>query len=128
MRLDMIRNGRGRDAAGSEADAAKWLGAQLVPAAADPTSPCVPRMNFAAMRHRDAIPGVLVTCYTHDQPHPTGRSPMTSDREFEELFDSLQYMLREAHKNQWPRSPQVRDEMRDYLVAALEPTYQALAL
>ena len=53
---------------------------------------------------------------------------MTSDREFEELFDSLQYMLREAHKNQWPRSPQARDEMRDYLVAAQEPTYQALAL
>lgn len=53
---------------------------------------------------------------------------MTTDREFKELFDSLQFMLRDAYKNQWPKSPQARDDMHDQLIAALEPVHRVFEL
>jgi hypothetical protein len=51
-----------------------------------------------------------------------------SDREIEATFDSLNFMLRKARKNKWPKSPYERAAMYNQLGAALEPVYRAAQL
>jgi hypothetical protein len=60
MWLDMVGNGRRRDAAGLEAAAAQGLQAQLMPASVLPFTPVVPAMHVTLARH-SSVPAARET-------------------------------------------------------------------
>jgi hypothetical protein len=141
MRFDVICDGCRHDATALQAQRTQRLEPELMTAPAFPAHGTVPTMNFRTVRHRGSLRiarTMQATAFARRMKRwtmssgplviRTGRKPMKSDRELEQLFSSLHFMLRKAHNNPWPRSPQARDEMRDHLEAALEPVFQAFAL